>query len=160
MEDNRGGRPKISEYWEVRVGELAEDKDETGKQLTAGEIYRRILAEAKRVSRHDYPRLQTIKARLAKRRRIEPMVRALDAPFQWSHSMLDGILPWEVAAAGLELLARRDERGLGRPSNRLVAGYYRVLLAAPDLDRNRVEERAQILANAEFMRQDPRRGLA
>ena len=99
MEQNRGGRPRIDEHWEIRIGELAEDKDEAGKHLTAGEIFRRVLDEAKRSKRSDYPRLQTIKARLAKRRTVEPVIRALDAPFPepaeaWQGMWSDGGSQW------------------------------------------------------------------
>lgn len=52
--------------------------------------------------------------------------------FSWPKSMEDGALPWEASQPILDLL--RHLRPFGRPVTRTVKWYWRVCLAAPDLD--------------------------
>jgi len=115
----------------------------------------KLEEEARAEGRADAPSESTVRT-LVKEHRLKPgREQILESPFQWPKSMLGRAVPWEAARAGLDLLASRHDRGLGRPTNRLVNWYHRVLLAAPDMPRDRAERLAGWLTTASFMWEEP-----
>src|SRR3954447_12540641 len=130
----KGGRPRINPAYDLRIVNLA------GEGLTAEKIYEKLRAEVINKRREDFPSLPTVKGRIAKYRARAR--KDLDAPFRWPYSMYSGpgsstgaTLTWEESQAGLELLRDWDQQGLGRPTNRLVRWYARLVQARPDIQR-------------------------
>jgi hypothetical protein len=92
-----------------------------------------LARKAMELGREDPPGKRTVERLYRQWKAKSEEAQRESAFFRWPHSMLEGTIPWEASGAALELLAYWDECGRGRPTNRVVLWYYRLLLACPDL---------------------------
>jgi hypothetical protein len=138
-------QPTDARYAE-RVAVLAE------MGMRPAKITDRIKTEATAEGRNDYPAKRTVE-RIYQRHLGRPAAeRRAYALFRWPDSMMNGTLPWEASRAALELLYRRNEKGQGRPTIRLVNWYWRLSMVAFSLDADVREYLAGQLAAWEIDR--------
>src|SRR5262245_26897110 len=121
-------RPRTSTFWRERIARL----DAEGYSGTR--IHAAIAAEARERGERDYPSDRQVRRILADLKSLDDEQRRQNALFSWPRCMDGRDLPWEASRTVLDLLAWRDQRGLGRPTVRHAKWYWRITLAQPDLD--------------------------
>jgi len=128
---------KVDEIWGERVNSIKGAHPKWG----AGRTYQELKLRAEAHRRNDYPSERWVGQYL------RDIWAVMDEEKQhqysllyWPESLERDELPWEASAACLELLGRVFAGGtLGekRPTIRLARAFWRVTLAAPDLDAHK-----------------------
>ena len=133
----------IAEHWKRRIGTLVENPPR-GERLTDRRIAAVLEEEAQRLGRDDSPSERSVgRIRKHHERPGAEDERREYRLYRWPNSMEDESLPWEAAAAGLELMRAY---GYKRPLVPLVRWFYRLTLAVPDAPLKERKNRAIFLA--------------
>jgi hypothetical protein len=142
-------------YWDERVKSLMANNRDWG----AGKILRALDLESATTGREDVPSFRWVGQLLRKVKEDSQWLETSKQyrTFYWPESMERGDLPWEASAASIELLRKIIDDSLDykdreeRPPVRLVRWFWRVSLAAPDLDISDRINAAKTIATWELL---------
>ena len=121
-------RPRIDRYWQERIRELTEQNPE----WSSAKIAQRLEEEANQLGRNDWPSEKACRNYMAIHRQAGEHERRQYRLTYWPVSFGTPELPWEAAPAVLEAVRMTCEDG--RPTVRTAKWYWRLSLAAPDME--------------------------
>jgi len=122
------GRNSVDEFWLKKINELTANFPKLGPKAAA----QRFEKDRDCAARDDWPSESTIGRYQRKFRQKDSAEQVGYRWLHWPESFDEGALPWEAAAATLELLRFLREKKMGRPCIMLSRWYWRLTLAAPD----------------------------
>lgn len=119
-------RTPIDAFWIEKIYTLRADNPRRGARAIKAQLER----IGREIDRSDWPEERTIAKYISTFDRLPEHEKQRYHSVYWPETFERGILPWEAAAACLELL--NEHQGKERPTVRLARWFWRVTLAAPD----------------------------
>jgi hypothetical protein len=150
--------PSTDPIWRERVYSIAAGPPE---MRSARQVYGALEKKARELGWTGYPSQRVVDGFWSDWKKLAEREQLAYRQFSWPASMVLEAVPWEATETVMELLREyADPNGLGlsgRPSNLKVLWYWRISLAAPDLDasiRNKLATALQLQETVSEMRQD------
>jgi hypothetical protein len=149
--DVQMGRSSVDDFWRGKIEELTANSPKLGPKAAA----QRFEKDPECAGRDDWPSESTIGRYQRAFRKKDPAEQVGYRWLYWPQSFEEGALPWEAAAAVLEILRFYLDKGMGRPRIAIARWFWRLTQAAPDAPVNMRSTLAQLLHGASISNAPP-----